>query len=289
LTSGRHPLTARVLVNRIWLHHFGKGIVGTPSDFGALGERPTHPELLDWLASDFMAGGWRLKRLHRLIMTSTAYRQSSHANPQAGAVDPDNRLLWRYPIRRLEAEVLRDAMLAVSGKLNVKPFGPPVPVTQDELGQVVIGNDIRISDGTPKGKVAPLGGDEYRRSIYVQVRRSLPLGMLETFDGPAMTPNCEVRYASTVATQALLLLNNAEVLRQAEFFAARIRQEAGNEPRAQIERAWRLAFAAEPTRRDVEQALEFLKQQTEQLGGPPQALANFCQALLSANRFLYID
>jgi mono/diheme cytochrome c family protein len=299
LTSGQHPLPARVLVNRVWMQHFGKGLVGTPGDFGALGERPTHPELLDWLASDFMAGGWKLKRLHRLVMTSAAYRQSSSANAQAGVVDPDNRLLGHFPVRRLEGEALRDAMLAVSGKLNAKPFGPAIPVTHDEVGQIVIGNDIRISDGTPKGKIASLNGDEYRRSVYVQVRRSQPLAVLETFDGPAMTPNCEVRNASTVSTQALLLLNNSEVLRQAEFFAARLRQEMGTDPRAQVARGWRLAFAAEPTERDVEQARLFVAQQTEQLRGQKQApgapepalqaLANFCQALLSANRFLYVD
>jgi hypothetical protein len=307
LTSGRHPLTARVLVNRVWMHHFGKGIVSTPGDFGALGERPTHPELLDWLASDFMAGGWKLKRLHRLIMTSSAYRQISDCglriadstrNPQSEirnpkSVDPDNRLLGRFPVRRLEAEAIRDAMLMVSGKLNVKPHGGPIPVTQDEVGQVVIGNDIRISDGTPKGKIAPLGGEEYRRSVYVQVRRSLPLAALETFDGPAMTPNCEVRNASTVSTQALLLLNSTEVLRQAEFFAQRLRREAGQETRSQLTHAWRLAFAAEATAQELDQAQAFVKEQTELMQGQPEpevkALASFCQALLSSNRFLYVD
>src|SRR5262249_45117084 len=139
LTSGRHPLTARVLVNRVWLHHFGRGIVGTPGDFGVLGERPTHPELLDWLAAEFMEGGWRLKRLRRLIMTSAAYRQSSRRTPELQKLDPDNRLLGRMSVRRLEAEALRDAILAVSGKLNAKPFGPPVPVMHDDVGQVVLG------------------------------------------------------------------------------------------------------------------------------------------------------
>jgi hypothetical protein len=194
LVSGKHPLTARALVNRFWMHHFGKGIVGTPGDFGLLGERPTHPELLDWLASEFMAGGWRLKQLHRLIMTSTAYRQSSDRRPELQQVDPDNHLLGRMSLRRLEAEIIRDAMLEVSGKLNRRPFGPPVPVTHDEIGQVVIGKDIRNpGDGTPMGKVASLGGEEFRRSVYVQVRRSLPLAMLETFDAATITPNCESR------------------------------------------------------------------------------------------------
>ena len=131
-------MVARVLVNRFWMHHFGKGIVATPGDFGSLGERPSHPELLDWLASDFMASGWSLKHFHKLVMTSTAYRQSLRAMPADGA-DPDNRLLSGMSLRRLEAETLRDSVLAVSGKLNPKRFGPPVPVMPDRVGQIVIG------------------------------------------------------------------------------------------------------------------------------------------------------
>jgi mono/diheme cytochrome c family protein len=299
LTSGRHPLPARVLMNRAWLHHFGKGIVGTPADFGLLGERPTHPELLDWLADEFMAGGWRLKRMHKLIVTSTAYRQSSRRRPELDA-DPDNRLLGRMSVRRLEAEVIRDAMLATSGALNRKPFGPPVPVAHDEVGQVVIGNDIRNpGDGTPKGKVAPLGGEEFRRSVYVQVRRSQPLAMLETFDAPALTPNCELRNASTVATQALLMMNGKQVLDQSRAFAARVRREAGPDLPAQLAHAWRLAFAAPPSAADVDAALTFVQDQTahfaaqKRAAGNPepalQALASYCQALLSANRFLYVE
>ena len=198
LTDGKHPLVARVLVNRFWLHHFGRGLVATPGDFGILGERPSHPELLDWLADEFMAGGWKLKRLHRMIVTSTAYRQSSRHRAELDAVDPDNRLLGRMSVRRLEAETLRDALLASHGRLSAKMFGPPVPVTPDDVGQVVVGVDTRDSAGRPTGKVVPLGEDEFRRSIYVQVRRSRPLGMLETFDAPLMTPNCELRTSSTV-------------------------------------------------------------------------------------------
>jgi mono/diheme cytochrome c family protein len=300
LVSGKHPLTARVLVNRFWMHHFGKGIVGTPGDFGLLGERPTHPELLDWLACDFMDGGWRLKRLHRLIMTSTAYRQAAQRRPELERIDPDNRLLGRMPVRRLEAETIRDAMLAVSGALNDKAFGPPVPVTHDEIGQVVIGKDIRNpGDGTPMGKVAALGGEEFRRSVYIQVRRSLPLAMLETFDAAMATPNCEARSFSTVATQALLLMNNRQVLEQAALFAQRVRRQAGADARAQVVLAWRLAYAAEPTAEEIEGATSFLARQTAHFGaqkrGPAdpepalQALASFCQALLGSNRFLYVD
>jgi mono/diheme cytochrome c family protein len=300
LTDGRHPLPARVLVNRVWLNHFGKGIVNTPGDFGLLGERPTHPELLDWLAADFMAGGWKTKRVHKLIMMSAAYRQVSTRRPDVEKLDPDNRLLGRMSIRRLEAEAMRDAILAVSGKLNVKAFGPPVPVTHDEVGQVVVGNDIRNpGDGTPMGKVKGLDGEEYRRSVYIQVRRSLPLAVLESFDGPAMIPNCDIRHTSTVATQALMLMNSRFIHEQAAFLAERVRKEAGADVRAQVALAWRLAYASEPSAKEIDQAATFVQRQTELLkgmkatpGAPPpdvQALTNFAQALLSANRFLYVD
>jgi hypothetical protein len=215
-------------------------------------------------------------------------------------IDPENRLLGRMSVRRLEAEIIRDAMLAASGKLNDKPFGPPVPVTHDEIGQVVIGKDIRNpGDGTPMGKVAPLGGEEFRRSVYVQVRRSLPLAMLETFDAATMTPNCEARSFSTVATQALLLMNNKQVLEQAAFFAQRVRREAGVDAKAQVARAWHLAYSALPTPDEIEGATSFLARQTAHLAGQKRgpadpeptmwALASFCQALLGSNRFLYVD
>jgi hypothetical protein len=283
-----------VLVNRVWMHHFGRGIVGTPADFGAFGERPTHPELLDWLASDFMAGGWRLKRLHRLIMTSAAYRREAGARSES---DPDNRLLGRMPVRRMEAEAVRDAVLAVSGKLNLKAFGPPVPIRVDDLGQVVEGVDTTDGAGRPTGTVVPLHGEEFRRSVYVQVRRSRPLGVLEAFDAPALEPNCEARTASTVAPQALLLMNSRFVVAQAEAFAERVQREVGEDPRRQVTRAWRLALTREPTEEEVREALAFLAGQAETFGGGPQAagkalprlraLASFCHALISSNAFLY--
>lgn len=298
LTDPAHPLTARVLVNRVWLHHFGRGIVATPADFGVLGERPTHPELLDWLAREFVDGGWQLKRLHRLILTSTAYRQDSRRDPAKDRIDPDNRLLGRMPVRRLEAEVLRDAVLAVSGRLNLKQFGKPVPVRPDEVGQVVLGVDTRDGAGRPTGKVVPLGPEEFRRSIYVQVRRSQMLTMFETFDAAGLEPNCECRTASTVAPQALLMMNNAFVVTEAEAFADRLRREAGADPREQVRLAWRLAFVAEADEKELRGALDYLTEQTAQFATKPppagksaegQALASLCQALLSANPFLYVD
>ncbi|MEW6302914.1 MAG: DUF1553 domain-containing protein [Verrucomicrobiota bacterium] len=309
LTDGTHPLTARVLVNRVWLNHFGRGIVGTPGDFGYLGERPTHPELLDWLASEFVTQGWSMKKLHKLLMTSTAYRQSSVRDPKKERIDLDNRYLWRMPVRRLQAEEIRDAMLAVSGKLNPKLCGKPVPVMEDEVGQVVVGIDTNDSAGRPSGKFIPLKGEEFRRSLYVQVRRSKPLGMLESFDAPVMEPNCENRNASTVAPQSLMLMNGEFTLEQARFLAARVAQEAGKDAAAQVQRAWHLAFARPASAAEAKQAVEFMAAQTEYFRAHPPAaepapkgkpappapdpqalaLANFCQALMSANRFLYVD
>ena len=207
LTSGRHPLTARVIVNRVWQQHFGRGLVSTPDEFGRLGERPSHPELLDWLADEFMASGWSLKHLHRTIMASTVYRQSSKLDSARAAADPDNQLYWRKPVVRLDAEVVRDSVLAASGTLDPKLFGTPVVVKADAEGQVV-------------ESVAPT-----RRSIYVQVRRSQPLSMLTAFDAPVMEVNCAKRPSSTVAPQSLLMMNSGFVLQQAEKMSERILKE----------------------------------------------------------------
>ncbi len=294
LTSGKHPLTARVLVNRVWLHHFGRGLVNTPGDFGFLGERPTHPALLDWLADDFVAGGWRLKRLHRLLMTSTAYRQSSRR--PAPDADPDNRLYCRMALRRLDAEAVRDAILAVGGTLNGKMFGPAVPVIEDEVGQFVLGIENLNGENRP-GPVIPLRGEEFRRSVYVQVRRSRPLAVLDTFDLPAMEPNCTGRSSSTVAPQALMLMNSEFIVAHADHFADRVRREAGADPRAQVAHAWRLAYGAAPSAEDVSDAAAFLAAQAAHFrakaakGADPGrlALASLCQVLLGSNRFLYVD
>jgi len=299
LTDGDHPLVARVLVNRVWAHHFGRGIVGSLGDFGALGEKPTHPGLLDWLASDFMANGWKLKRLHKLIMTSAAYRQSSRRSPALDRVDPENRLLARMSVRRLDAEALRDSILAVSGKLNVALHGKPVPVKEDEVGQIVIGVENKDGEGKP-GKDIPMAGQEYRRSIYVQARRSRPLASLDTFDLPAMTPNCEERSASTVAPQALMLMNSRFVSEFVGHFANRVAKETkGDNVDVRINRAWSLAYAAAPTNKELAAARGFVTEQARyHAAANPKAGADasqshalqvFCQALLSANRFLYVD
>jgi hypothetical protein len=300
-----------VLVNRIWLHHFGRGLVGTPSDFGSMGERPSHPELLDWLATDFVDHGWRLKRLHKLIMTSTAYRQSSRANQSAEKLDPENRFYSRKPVQRLDAEAIRDSILATSGALKEAMFGPPVPVRPDVHGQIVVGVDKTEGDNKMPVEVS-LNGEEFRRSIYIQVRRSRPLAMLHAFDAPVMEVNCDRRQASTVPTQSLMLMNSQFILDQAARFASRLQREAGEDPARRVDRAWQLAFNRSPTEQESADARELLSRQVEYLKNvaekkdePPkkdgktkpvpkptpelQALTNLCQALLSANEFLYVD
>jgi hypothetical protein len=300
--------------------HFGRGLVGSPGDFGRLGERPTHPELLDWLAAEFVESGWSMKKLHRLILTSNAYRQSSTRDERSTrlfgipvlrdprAIDPDNRLLWRFPLRRLDSESIRDGMLAVSGKLNLKEFGPPVPVMEDDNGLIVIGKENRDGARYKLGDESVPAGEESRRSVYVQVRRSKPLGVLGTFDAATAEPNCECRNSSTATPQALLLLNGDFTITQAEAFAHRVRKEAGPELKDQVVRAWRLAYGKSPTDKELAGALGFLRAATGAFPKPSppvppkvgwfgtpvssperRALAAFCQALLSSNRFLYVE
>lgn len=305
LTSGQHPLVARVFVNRVWMHHFGRGLVASPGDFGRLGESPSHPELLDWLATEFMGSTtddsqrWSLKRVHRLLMTSTAYQQSSRRRAELEAVDPDNRLLGRMPIRRLDAETVRDAVLAVSGHFNGKFYGAPIPVTPDETGQIMVGVDTRDTAGRPTGKKVPLNGEEFRRSIYINVRRSMPLAMLETFDAATLAPNCTQRTASTVASQSLLMLNNEFIQQEAAAFANRIALLNGEGHGHQIEAAWRMTQGHRPSVEQTQAALSFIQHQAELFGvsadakaksvAEQRALTSLCQALLISNGFLYVD
>ena len=303
LTSGKHPLVARVLVNRFWLGHFGRGLVNTPGDFGTLGEKPTHPELLDWLASEFMTNGWRLKPLHKLLVTSRAYRQSSR-NDAAQNADPDNRFYARFRLHRLDAETLRDSMLAVTGKLNAQQFGPPVGVALDPAGRIVPGNQKKDANGDPIG-FDPVGDQEFRRSIYITMRRRQPLTMLDTFDAPIMSPNCSARAFTTVAPQSLLLMNDGFIVNTATQLAERLRREHADDAPGQLAAAWRLLYGTEPSGGEMRTALGFLAEQSETLRAraaqnppkkdvPPadsqlQALASLCQTLLSTNRFLYVE
>jgi mono/diheme cytochrome c family protein len=278
LTDGTHPLFGRVIANRIWLHHFGRGIVDTPGEFGKLGQPPTHPELLDWLATELPRQGWSLKAFHKLVMTSATYRQSSKRDPAKDAADRGNALYGRFPVRRLEAEAVRDRILVVAGRLDPTPFGPPVAVVEDPTGQV----------GTPD--------DKPRRSVYLQVRRSKPVAFLSAFDAPSTDPNCDRRGATTTAPQALMLLNSDFVRKQAGHFAARVRAEAkpGVTPERLVEVAWRLAYLREPTADESRLAADFLATQATALRGQAKdadlaALTNLCQQLLASNEFLYVD
>ncbi|QDU79330.1 Planctomycete cytochrome C [Polystyrenella longa] len=307
LTSGEYPLVPRVIVNRIWMHHMGRGLVDSPADFGKLGSLPTHPELLDWLATDFMNNGWKIKRMHKMMMLSQVYQQSSARQPQLEEGDPDNKLYARMSIRRLAAEDVRDSLLAISNQFTRKQGGTSVPVREDNVGQIVVGNPTKEVGGK-YADGAPLNGEEFRRSVYIQVRRSTPLALLETFDAPRMQPNCTSRNVSTVTPQALMLMNNNVVHERAVAFAERLENDAGEDRAAQVNLAYQLAWGLEPTESERNQAIAFIEQQTvefakftpeeaaddkkEAPAGPEpgdQALASFCHALFSANRFLYID
>lgn len=280
LVGGKHPLVPRVLVNRFWMHHFGSPLVDSPGDFGMRASPPSHPELLDWLAADFVENGWRLKRFHRLLMTSRTYRQSSTVRPEAMQVDADNRLLWRMPIRRLEAEAVRDSVLAVSGELCREPFGPPIPTSVSEGGLVTVGDT-----------------GSARRSLYVQFRRTQPVYLLETFDTPNMEPNCERRVSSTVATQSLTMLNDPFVIAQSEALAERLEREAGDNASIdqQIGRLWQLAFNRAPADDELKLLTEHVTGQAEvfkqrKVKNPQRAaLASLCQIVFGTNEFLYIE
>jgi len=269
-----HPLTARVMVNRLWLHLFGRGIVATPSDFGAMGDEPTHPELLDWLACELSARGWSLKAMVRLIVTSATYRQSSRADADALAADPDDALLWRHGRRRLDGETLRDSLLAVSGRLNAEQGGPPVfPELPQEL--------TRLSN---KGAVWPVSErrrDRDRRSLYVFIRRNLRYPFFEAFDRPDTNASCPRRAVTTIAPQALTLLNSRLANDSARAFAERIADRAGLDRDSQVELAYRIAFARNPDADERRTAREYFER-----GGE---LRHFCLALLNANEFLYVE
>jgi len=293
LTSGEHPLVARVLVNRFWMHHFGRGLVATPGEFGMRSSGPSHPELLDWLAAHFMENGWSLKRLHRLVLTSRAWRQRSGRRSEAMAIDADNRLLWRMPVRRLEAETVRDAILSVSGRLNRSRFGAPVPVSKTEGGLFAVAG----------GEPGEDDGQGFRRSVYVQQRRTAPVAMLEAFDAPQMEPNCERRISSTDAVQSLELMNGRFALAESEAFARRVLSHCGEDatPREQARRAWELVFGTPPSDERLDDLADYLVQQREFMdprkkAGEQEAfsddglaLASLCQVFFETNRFLYVD
>lgn len=275
IASPDNPLTARVMANRIWQHHFGKGIVATPSDFGTNGERPTHPELLDWLAVRFCEENWSIKAMHRLMLTSNTYRQSAENPATAMAADPENRLLWRFDRRRLEAEAIRDSLLCFSGRMNSERGGPsvfpPLPDGMDDLTRA----------SRPGGSMwEPNENDEdaRRRSIYIFQRRSLPLPMMASFDAPVFNESCERRSITTTPLQALSMLNGSLVNEEAVFLAARVRKEVGPEKSAQISRLFDIVLNRPP---DVEELRRF-----SQFAGSLDAI---CRVLLNSNELFYLD
>jgi hypothetical protein len=298
ITDRSNPLAARVMVNRLWQHHFGEGLVRTPDNFGSMGSAPTHPELLDWLASELVDGGWRLKRLHKLIMLSNAYQMdSTHPNDaEYSQIDFANAFWWRAARRRLEAEALRDAMLATSGQLNPKAGGPSFfpPATKESLEGL-------SKKGAEWGTSTP--EEQRRRTIYMMTKRSLLLPLMTTFDFSDTTQPCSQRNVSIVAPQALALLNNEFVHAQSAAFADRVLAEAPGDEGRQIDRAWWLALGRAPNDGERATAREHLKRQrsnnrtpTTQDAAPltdeesaRRALASLCHVLFNTNEFIYVD
>jgi hypothetical protein len=269
ITNPTNPLTARVMVNRVWQYHFGEGLVSTPSDFGVNGSPPTHPELLDWLASEFVANGWSLKHLHRLMVNTDTYRQSSEAREEGLALDASSRLLWRYPPRRLEAEAIRDTILAVSGKLDLRLGGPGFSFFEP--------NDNYVRVYAPRREWP---ADTFRRMIYGTVVRQRPDGVFGSFDCPDGGQIAPKRSRSTTPLQAFNLLNSSFMMQQAEFLAARLEKEAGRDEKAKVERAFQLAFQRQPDRKERAAGVKLIREQGAKI---------FCRALLNANEFIYVD
>jgi hypothetical protein len=287
IASPENPLAARVMANRIWHHHFGRGIVATPSNFGRLGGVPSHPELLDWLATEFVRQGWRVKPMHRLILTSQAYQMSaSHSTPVNVEKDPNNLYLWRFPIRRVEAEIVRDLILSASGQLNPQAGGPPffpsLPATVHE--------EVKRVGRWVLTKEEP---STWRRSIYAYWKRARKFPMFEIFDQPDTMVTCERRNSTTVPTQALTLLNNEFVLLQSQHFAARVREAAGPEPAIRVRTAYQIALGRDPTSRELAGNLRFLDEQKAQHASAADpamnALIDLCNVILNLNEFLYVQ
>jgi hypothetical protein len=299
LADPQNPLSTRVMANRIWHYHFGRGIVGSPSDFGVMGERPANKELLDYLTATFIENGWSIKKMHRLIMLSNTYQQSTKFNPEAAKIDPEDKLVWRYNRHRLEGEAIRDAMLEVSGRLNLKMYGrgvfPPLPAGVDPRGGWKRNEDP---------------AETQRRSVYTFVRRNVRYPMFEVFDMPDTHESCPRRNTTVTAPQALELLNNELVLDWSKSLAGKVLNDGGLTPEAQVDRAYRLAFSRTPTEAERKTALEFLNRQSAILAermatdektplpdNLPEgvekvkaaALVDLCHALLNSNEFVYLN
>jgi hypothetical protein len=293
LASKDNPLTARVLVNRLWHYHFGRGIVATPSDFGKTGMAPTHPELLDWLAAELVDGGWTMKRLHKLILLSETYCQSSQSkNAKAILADPDNTLLWRQNLKRLEAEAIRDAVLCVSGQLNLamggRGFFPNLP-------KEVLATQSMPGNGWGKSTK----DEQHRRSVYIFIKRTLGVPFLEVFDGASPDSPTAKRTVTTIAPQALILLNSEFMQEQSLTCADRLLQGAAADPSAQIEQLFRLALSRSPSGKERKISLDFLAHTQPKVRLSlknasaaevyRQSLAQLCKVVMNLNEFVYID
>ena len=302
LTRPDHPLTARVIVNRVWQWHFGRGLVSTPNDFGHMGQPPSHPELLDWLATEFVAQGWSLKQLHRLIMTSATYQQASDYAPSIHiTADPDNRLLWRFSRRRLEGEAVWDALHAVAGTINLQVGGPPIipPLSDEELSSL---------RDRYRWVVTPDSRQHARRGLYIVNYRNYRFPLFDVFDAPVNAVSSPGRDVSTVAPQALWLMNNRTAWNQAEHLAARVLRDGCDQPDRFVPKLWKITLGRQPTEQELAEAIELIEQLAATPGGNsgkafetgPQelrsipapraaALVTLCLAMFNHNEFLFID
>jgi hypothetical protein len=278
IAAANNPLTIRTIVNRVWADHFGQGIVDSLGDLGFQGDRPTHPELLDWLAINFVREGWSLKSLHRMIVLSDAYRRGSTYDSAAAKLDPQNHLLWRMNRRRLDGEAIRDSVLSVADTINPKEGGPSVfpelPAEMTATGAWPVSADPAERD---------------RRSVYVYVKRNLRYPLFGAFDAPDRNEACSRRFETTTPAQSLMLLNEKLYADKARRFAERVIREAGTDPTAAVERAYLLALSRKPSSEERTAATQFLAEQAKRAGGPTEALADFCHAVFNLNEFVYVD
>ncbi|MFP6766598.1 MAG: DUF1553 domain-containing protein, partial [Planctomycetaceae bacterium] len=288
MTNRGNPLVARVFVNRVWQHHFGEGLVTTESDFGEMGDVPVQQDLLDWLAADLMEHGWQIKRLHRKILYSAAYRMDSANDTKSASVDPLERLLWRWRHRRIDAETFRDSVLSISGRLNQEMNGPSI---FPQLPKAVLAGQSRPGSGWGKASAA----NEGRRSVYIFSKRSLAVPELALLDAPNSASSCAQRSVSTTGPQALTFLNGSFINAHAAAFATRIATQSGSETQRQVELAFRLALCRRPTQPELAMSLRFLQRQAmlppagnQEADHPKRrALTALCLVLLNTNEFAY--
>jgi hypothetical protein len=283
IASPENRMTSRVIVNRLWQHHFGRGIVRSPNNFGQLGDLPTHPELLDYLASEFVKQGWHMKSFHKMIMLSSTYRMSSRPSALALEKDPGNELFSRFDMRRLSAEELRDSIHAVNGSLNLKMYGPGY---YPEISAEVLAGQSSPGSGWGKSSAE----EQARRSIYIHVKRSLITPLLADFDYADTDSSCAARFATTQPTQALGMLNGDFLNAEATILSDRVKREAGNTPEQQVRLALRLTLGREPDAPSVERGLELLKSLAEKYKlEPDRILKYYCLLVYNLNEFVYLD